>query len=122
MQTRSRRPDARSDEAATYRRLYNTARWKRTRLAQLRTKPLCERCDAAGFTIAATICDHAKPHKGDPEAFYNGPFVSLCKPCHDGPKQAEERTDRPSKRIGYAPDTGTDGLPRDPRHPFFAGG
>ena len=45
-----------------------------------------------GRVVAATICDHITPHKGDVAAFYAGPFQSLCKPCHDGAKQQLERS------------------------------
>lgn len=87
-------PDYRSPEAATYRKFYKTARWRQIRAAQLAAQPLCVMCQAAGQITPATVCDHIEPHKGDPDKFWGGPFQSLCKPHHDGPKQSEERTGR----------------------------
>lgn len=49
-------------------------------------------CQRMGRIEEATICDHITPHKGDVVAFYAGPFASLCKPCHDGAKQAQDKT------------------------------
>ena len=72
--------------------LYRTARWQRIRKAQLAREPLCRYCQQMGRVVAATICDHITPHKGDVAAFYAGPFQSLCKPCHDGAKQQLERS------------------------------
>ena len=72
------------------RRLYATARWRALRLAQLRDEPLCRICRAAGLVTAATTCDHVNPHRGDVDAFWRGPFQSLCTPCHSGAKQRAE--------------------------------
>jgi 5-methylcytosine-specific restriction protein A len=104
------RRNQRSDEATSYRRLYKSPRWKAIRNAQLRAQPTCERCDSLGMVTAATVCDHTTPHKGNLDLFWWGPFRSLCKPCHDGPKQSEERR-------GYDTTIGKDGWPIDARHP-----
>lgn len=115
------RRDDRSAEARIYRRLYNTARWHRTRDQQLREHPLCERCKAKGFTVGATICDHADPKtKENEETFFHGPFSSLCKPCHDGPKQSQERTGKANSQVGYSKAVDASGIPTDPRHPWHA--
>lgn len=83
--------DQRSAEAADYRRLYNTARWRRTREAQLSQQPLCERCLAMGVVEVATVVHHAGGgHKGDVVKFWSGPFESLCKPHHDSEGQRED--------------------------------
>lgn len=58
----------------------------------------------------ADVVHHTTPHRGDPVVFYNGPFASSCKPCHDGPEQQAER-------YGYSLEIGVDGWPIDPRHP-----
>ena len=87
----SYRRDSRSPEATAYRRLYKTKAWQAIRQAQLAAHPLCEMCLKVGRITPATICDHDKPHKGDPVAFHAGPFTSLCKPHHDSAKQREER-------------------------------
>ena len=104
------RPDYRSPEAAAYRKLYQSARWKRLREAYLRGHPLCIMCQAEGRVTAANVVDHQTPHKGDLAIFWGGPFQAMCKPHHDGAKQSEDRT-------GYSKAIGLDGFPSDPRHP-----
>jgi 5-methylcytosine-specific restriction endonuclease McrA len=38
------------------------------------------------------VCDHIKPHRGKEELFWDeGNLQTLCKPCHDSLKQAEEQ-------------------------------
>ena len=37
------------------------------------------------------ICDHVTPHGCNEAKFWSGPFQTLCKTCHDGVKQREER-------------------------------
>lgn len=76
------------------RALYNTARWQRIRRDQLSREPLCWMCKRDGIIRAATVCDHAEPHRGDVEAFWRGPFRSLCAPHHDGEKQRSEAKGR----------------------------
>lgn len=116
------RRDQRSAAARVYRRLYSTARWRRTRDQQLRDHPLCWCCEANGFTVRATICNHTDPTMKESEAtFFDGPFDSQCKDCHDGPTQSAERAGKTSKRVGYSKAVGRDGIPMDPRHPWFAG-
>ena len=101
----------RSPQAATYRKLYNTARWHRTRTYQLRHQPLCERCKAKGYVVQANVCHHVdKDSKLSPSTFFLGPFQSLCSHCHDSDAQQEEK-------IGFSTAVGTDGWPIDERHP-----
>lgn len=76
-----RRPD--------YHRWYKTARWQRLRRHQLDEHKLCAMC-LPRVTIA-TVCDHVEPHKGDEQKFWNGPFQSLCKRCHDSDKKRIEQ-------------------------------
>lgn len=83
--------DQRSDAAAAYRKLYKTARWRRLREHQLSQEPLCQRCLLAEVVEQATVVHHAKAHKGDLDAFWNGPFESLCKPHHDRDAQLEDK-------------------------------
>ena len=77
---------------------YNTARWQRLRLEQLRRQPLCEMCLPAGC-VPATVCDHIEPHRGDREKFWSGPFQSLCAEHHNSDKQRIEKGGRPKVRI-----------------------
>ena len=103
--------DRRSAEAASYRRLYNTAQWRCTRADQLAREPLCRACAQAGRITAATVCNHLIPEqKLSPATFFDGPFSSSCAPCHDSGEQKAESA-------GYSAAAGADGWPTDPRHP-----
>lgn len=107
------RPDYRSQEAESYRRLYKTARWQRTREAQLRAHPLCAMC--LPRITAATVCDHKdKDSKKTEEGFFAGPFQSLCKTHHDSTRQREEKR-------GHLLGCDEAGRPLDPRHPWNQG-
>ena len=98
----SRVTDSRSDEAKAYRRLYGTARWKRTREAQLASQPLCERCLRQDVVTPATVVHHGDGgHKGDIEKFWDGPFESLCAPHHDRDGKIE---DHGKTVIAFGPD------------------
>lgn len=94
------RTRTRSREGQSWQHLYKTARWLKLRLIHLSAEPLCRMCRDEGRITPATVCDHIHPHKGDPALFYGGPFQSLCKPCHDRHKQAEERTGKAKPIIG----------------------
>lgn len=82
--------DHRSAEAAAYRKLYKTARWQRTRKAQLAAHPLCEWCLESETVTIATEVHHDGAHKGDLERFWFGPFVSTCRTCHARRGQLED--------------------------------
>jgi hypothetical protein len=104
------RIDYRTLEAAEYRKLYKTARWALRRKRQLYQQPLCERCSRRGRVVVATVAHHRIEHKGNPDLFFGGELESLCKLCHDGEAQQQERK-------GYATTIGSDGWPIDPMHP-----
>ncbi len=72
------------------------------------------KCETLGLVTPATVCDHVERHNGDAESFFNGDLQSLCKSCHDGLKQREELR-------GFSTQTGVDGWPIDPTHPFNKG-
>lgn len=96
-----------------HRHLYNSARWKRGRLAHLAAHPLCVLCRQAGLVTAATVVDHVRPHRGDEILFFDpGNWQSVCKPCHDGAKQQLE------KRGGLIRGCDANGIPLDPAHPW----
>lgn len=66
-------------------------RWQKARERYLEVHPLCVYCEKIGRTTAARIVDHVVPHRGDMVLFWDqGNWQSLCKPCHDSVKQAEE--------------------------------
>lgn len=96
-------------------RLYCTAAWRRLRVAQLTEHPLCRMCEALGQLVIATVCDHVVPHRGDLALFYaETNLQSLCKPCHDSHKQAQEHN-----ADGILRGAGQDGQPLDLSHPFY---
>ena len=99
---RNREHDSRRRQSDRCRPLYGTARWQRISAAQREAEPLCRMCLARGLTVAATVCDHIVPHRGDEAMFWSGPFQSLCKPCHDADKQRIESGGRP--RLIFDPD------------------
>jgi 5-methylcytosine-specific restriction protein A len=107
--------DQRSQAAKAWRHLYNTRAWKGIRANQLSAHPLCEWCERRGRITAASICDHAIAHKGDEALFFGGPFLSLCKPCHDGAAQVRDNR-------GFTGACDASGWPTDPRHPANAAG
>lgn len=94
-----------------HRKLYDLAAWKKRRAHQLAIEPLCAFHLARGETVAARIADHKERHNGDIDRFLHGPLQSLCKPCHDSLKQAQEIA-------GFSKEAGLDGFPVDPAHPF----
>ena len=82
---------SRSAEAAAYRKLYGTARWRRIRHAQLSGSPLCDWCLEMEIVEPATEVHHSDGgHKGDIDKFWYGPFISTCKPCHSSRGQRED--------------------------------
>lgn len=92
--------------------VYKTDLWRRLRLQQLRTEPLCRYCRTMGRVEAATVVDHVRPHRGERDlAFDPDNLQSLCKPCHDRHAQAKDRGE---------PVAGCDarGMPLDPNHPW----
>src|SRR3546814_8972989 len=73
--------------------VYHTTAWQSLRIARLNAEPLCRLCSALGLTVPATVVDHIRPHRGDRNlAFDPDNLQSLCKPCHDRHKQAQERS------------------------------
>lgn len=86
------RRDQRSAEAAAYRKLYSSARWRKLREWVLNAEPLCRYCMESETIEPATVVDHVRPHKGDPLLFWDpNNLQPLCAACHDGRKQSEER-------------------------------
>lgn len=86
------RVDGRSAEAAEYRKLYDTARWKRLREAVRAEQPLCVMCLRDDVVTEADVVDHIKPHHGDHLLFFDmSNLQPLCKQHHDRDKQQMER-------------------------------
>lgn len=84
-----------SRAAEPWRAWYSLARWRRLRWDVL-TRDLftCQRpsCRRLVGDTAQLVADHIRPHRGDPDLFWSDTNLqTLCKPCHDSAKQAEER-------------------------------
>ncbi|WP_159981905.1 MULTISPECIES: HNH endonuclease signature motif containing protein [unclassified Novosphingobium] len=104
-------PSWRSDKRKTAERGYG-GKWQKARETFIAANPLCVRCDDKGLTTVATVVNHRVPHKGDLKLFWDRKnWEAVCKPCHDGEIQREERT-------GIVRGTGRDGRPLDPSHPW----
>jgi 5-methylcytosine-specific restriction protein A len=69
---------------------YKLAAWETLRRAAFkRDRYTCQMCRCA---TPRPIADHRIPHRGDHARFFDlENLQTLCKPCHDGPKQAAER-------------------------------
>lgn len=89
--SRSRQRDA----TQHWRAWYKTARWQRLRWSiLLRDLFTCRRCGLLADS-PDLVADHVMPHRGDEEMFWDaGNLQCLCKACHDGEKQREERRHR----------------------------
>lgn len=76
-----------------WRKWYRTARWKKLRWATLvRDRFTCQRCHVTQHDTSKLVADHDQPHRGDERLFWQASnIVTLCKPCHDGVKQRDER-------------------------------
>jgi 5-methylcytosine-specific restriction enzyme A len=94
-----------------FRKLYDSARWKRRTLLQKQEHPLCERCELAGRTTLATLSHHIVPHNGDPFLFFFGKLQSLCLKCHLGMHG--------NSKHDFSQKIGADGWPVDPTHVVY---
>ena len=65
------------------RKYYGSYNWKKVRCAQLKKQGLCEIClkSTPKKLTPAKVCDHVKGWT-DWESFISGPFMSLCRECH----------------------------------------
>ena len=115
----TKRPDWRSDEAAAYRRLYQTQRWKVLRKSVLvRDRYQCKWPGCGKMLVGsrhqhnAPVVHHRQDHKGDETLFFDaGNVMSICKSCHDRQAQRTGHT-------GYVAGNDADGVPLDPSHPW----
>lgn len=79
---------------APWRAWYKTAQWQRLRwqvlVAALFTCAMCRRIEGQTRLLVA---DHVVPHRGDARLFWEQRNLQcLCKACHDGAKQAGEKS------------------------------
>lgn len=91
-------------------------RWRVARARFLALHPLCIFCKALGRVTPATVVDHITPHRGDEGLFWDqSNWQPLCKPCHDGAKQALEKS-------GTLRGSDLGGIPLDVQHPWHREG
>jgi 5-methylcytosine-specific restriction protein A len=82
---------AERDRASAHARGYG-ARWNRARVEWLREHPLCVNGgEVAGCRFTGSTVDHIKPHRGDPELFWDREnWQTMCAPCHSAKTAAED--------------------------------
>jgi hypothetical protein len=90
--------------------MYKTPAWRAFRLQWLAEHPLCALHLQLGQTVKANTVDHVERHGGDYEAFWRGPFQSLCGSCHSRHKQAADH------RGGVTRGCDASGHPTSPLH------
>lgn len=74
----------RSAKTASYKRLYNSKRWRSLRLSHLRKNPYCDDCFVDNILTTATVVDHRNPHNGNVDLFFDPTNLSSkCKHHHD---------------------------------------
>jgi 5-methylcytosine-specific restriction endonuclease McrA len=84
-----------------YRQWYGSGRWRKLRAQVIKANPWCVMCKAAHISRQATIVDHIRPHRGDESLFWDVRNLQpICKPCHDGAKQAFERSGKIRQQVG----------------------
>jgi 5-methylcytosine-specific restriction enzyme A len=76
-----------------WRAWYKTARWQKLAWkVKVRDAFTCQMCGFMSAAKFALSVDHRQPHRGDEVLFWDeGNLQTLCKPCHDGEKQRQER-------------------------------
>ena len=101
-------------------RFYDDTRWKRLRLAFLKQSPLCEDCRLRGRVTAASHVDHKVPLKDAPERGLDwSNLAALCGPCHSSKTATSDGGLGHRRRQRYVKGCGLDGMPVDPRHPWY---
>ena len=86
---------------------YKTARWQRLReRVFLRDLYTCQRtgvlCGGKHPSPDSPIADHIRPHRGDPEKFWDEANVhTVSKAYHDSQKQAEEQTSLQTRGVWW---------------------
>lgn len=76
-----------------WRNWYKLKRWREMRdrvlLVALFT---CARCGRLEGDTSKLVCDHKRPHRGNPDLFWDERNLQcLCWECHSGDKQREEQ-------------------------------
>lgn len=100
---------------------YNTAAWKRLRLAKLVAEPTCQPCTAMGRLTMANTVDHNVPISAGGPAFpgLDG-LTSMCPSCHSAKtaRGTEAGGARTTRAIQPRKGCDAEGNPLDPSHPW----
>ena len=85
-------PGRARDRIDTWRKWYNSSRWRSLRWDVLVAAHFtCARCQQAGDS-PDMVADHVRPHRGDRDLFFDRENLQcLCAHCHNSDKQREER-------------------------------
>ena len=71
---------------------YNTAAWRKLRLAKLASAPLCQPCKMRGQLTNANTVDHIKPIASGGDVFPSlCELMSMCSRCHNEKTAANDR-------------------------------
>tara|TARA_R110002111_G_scaffold32400_2_gene65499 strand:+ start:461 stop:808 length:348 start_codon:yes stop_codon:yes gene_type:complete len=107
----------RTEEAASYRKLYKLKQWRLMRERVLLRDGF--KCQHKGCGVmlkrgrshsASAVVHHIKPHKGDLDLFFDyNNLQAVCWSCHSGSIQSIENR-------GFDTTIGEDGWPTDPDH------
>lgn len=55
-----------------------------------------------GKVMTRMVCDHDKPHRGSERLFWDPEnHQTMCKPCHDAAKQADEQASLHQRGVWY---------------------
>lgn len=81
------------DETQAWRRWYKTSRWQKLRMSVLvRDLFTCQMCGKIETDTSKLVGDHIEPHHGNEALFWDSSNIQcVCKACHDGEKQRQER-------------------------------
>ena len=80
-------------QATPWRSWYGLKRWADLRRRVfLRDMYTCQRCGKIEGDTSMLVANHKRRHNGDPVIFWREDGIeTVCRPCHDGPIQSEER-------------------------------
>lgn len=104
---------------------YNTAQWKRLRLAHLSRFPLCMDCRERSMIVVATVVDHIIPiSAGGPAYPGHDGLRSCCPSCHSRKtaRGVEAGAVRTTRKAGPRKGCDSAGGSLDPTHPWNAVG
>ena len=63
-------------------KLYNSAAWRKKRIAMRSKYPICSACMVEGRVTQTEHIDHVIPHRRIPDRFLSNLFQGLCAPHH----------------------------------------